>query len=64
MFLNGVLNRREREIIERDTYNRSEFSGDYYDEYAYGSDLVDEFGIEGSITDDTYCIKDFSNGRK
>ena len=62
MYLNGIkgiLSKRDRELIERDTYNRNEFSRDYYNEWSKGSDLVDEIFTEGELLAGGYSLEYF-----
>ena len=59
MFLKGLLNKRQIEIVERDIYNKNEYGVDYYDTWAYGNDLTDELEIEGEFFSSTYSLEDF-----
>lgn len=60
MFLNGLLSKRERELIERNTYLNSEYNKDYKNDWYYGSDLVDEIVVEGKLLGSGYSLEDFS----
>lgn len=60
MFLNGVLSKRERELIERNTYLKSEYNKDYLNEWYYGSDLINEIVVEGELLSSGYSLEDFS----
>ena len=53
----GLLSKRERELIERDTYNRSEYGGEYRNEWHYGNDTVDELTSEYDILENGYYIE-------
>ena len=59
MFLKGILNKRQREIVERDTYNHEQYGKEMKDEWYYGNDLTDEFEIEGEFFGSTYGLEDF-----
>lgn len=63
MYLNGIrglLSKKDIELIERDTYNRNEFSRDYYNEWSKGSDLVDEIHSEWNSLNDGYLFEDYN----
>ena len=55
--LDGILSKREREIIERDKINRMYYNNDYRDEWCRGSDFVNEIQTETSIFNDSYHLE-------
>lgn len=59
MFLNGILSRKERELIERDSYNKSEYGGEYKDEFYYGNESVNEIVSEYDILENGYYIEEY-----
>jgi len=57
----GLLSNRERELIERDTYNKAEFEGQYKNDWYYGDDTVDELTSEYDILENGYYIEEIVN---
>ena len=55
--LDGILSKREREIIERDKINRMYYNNDYRDEWCRGNDFVNEIQTEMSIFNDSYHLE-------
>ena len=47
--LDGILSKREREIIERDKINRMYYNNDYRDEWCRGNDFVNEIAMIAGI---------------
>lgn len=50
------LSNTEIEIVERDTYYRSEYKQDYIDEWYYGNDKVDELCMSGQDINGKYKL--------
>lgn len=64
MYLNGVrglLSKREIELIERDRYNKSEYSKDYRDVWCYGDERVEEIHSEWNSLNDGFLFEDYNN---
>lgn len=59
MFLNGVLSRREKNMIEMDRYNRQEYEGEYRNSWVYGNDSVEEIESEYDILEKGYYIEEY-----
>ena len=48
------LSNKEIEMVERDTYYKSEYRTDYRDEWYYGNDRVDELCMSGQDINGKY----------
>jgi hypothetical protein len=59
--LKGLLNKRERDMIERDTYNRQEYATDMKDEWYYGDEKVKEIHSEWNSLSNRYIFEDYED---
>lgn len=59
--LKGILSKKDRELIERDTYCRSEFNGDYRNAWLYGDERVEEIHSEWNTLNDGFLFEDYSD---
>lgn len=57
----GLLSKRERELIERDTYNKREYGTEMKDEWYYGDERVEEIHSEWNSLSSGYYIEDYSD---
>ena len=58
--LKGILSKRDRELIEMDTYYRREYSGDYKDAWYYGDESIIEVSSEWNSLSEQYTFEDYS----
>jgi len=63
MYLNsvrGLLSQREIKLIERDRYNKAEYSKDYRDAWCYGDERVEEIHSEWNSLNDGLLFEDYN----
>ena len=59
MDLKGILSKKQLEMVERDTYNRSEYNHDYKNEWCKGNDLIGELISEYDALENGYYIEKY-----
>lgn len=57
----GLLSKHERELIERDTYNKREYGMEMKDEWYYSDERVEEIHSEWNSLSNGYYIEDYSD---
>ena len=57
----GLLSKRERQLLERDTYNKREYGMEMKDEWYYGNERVEEIHSEWNSLNDGFLFEDYSN---
>jgi NurA-like 5'-3' nuclease len=59
--LKGILSKRDRELLEMDTYYKREYSNDYRDAWFYGDEKVEEIHSEWDSLSDGFLLEDYSD---